>query len=59
MAEWPAAHDLLAAAGDRLDWILAGKKATAERGGVGAGYKAIALDVLAGIIQIVGKSGGA
>jgi hypothetical protein len=49
--EWPAAEALLTAACDRLDWIVAGKKA--DKGAVSAQYKALAIELLGSVIQLV------
>ena len=53
MPEWPAAEALLCAACQRLDWMLAGKRA--EKGAVAAQYKALAMDLLASVISLVGN----
>ena len=49
--EWPVAEVLLSAACDRLDWIVAGKKA--DKGTVSAQYKALAIELLGSVIQLV------
>jgi hypothetical protein len=51
MPEWPAAEALMAAASERLDWILAGKKA--DKGAVSVHYKSMALELLGSFIGLV------
>jgi hypothetical protein len=51
MPEWPAAEALMAAASERLDWILAGKKA--DKGAVSVHYKSMALELLGSLIGLV------
>ena len=51
LPEWPAAEALMAAASERLDWILAGKKA--DKGAVSVHYKSMALELLGSLIGLV------